>query len=826
MRFKFFLLYFIVTVICYQVTFADENEDTFAKANRLFFDNKIAEAAIEYSKAKRDPYVSPPNRAVAQEQLEKCMTVLRVDPHQSDKFYSLISHQKDNQIMQYLMYQYASLLESQGRYNELIKIHRQLYRLYPSASQKYTLSRKLQQAGAVDEAFELYQDLVENKQYHRIALRHILENIGHAGVGKIDYFHDFFRLYEKEIASDFQLFTLAVSALVELKQSKKALEYSFQAAEQFPHYIESLSSIIYRQYKKNNITSDDLNDLIEENRNRLTDGKRYFIAKLYGKAGEYRKALNILGSSSNLKMLEYRAQLLYSSGEYAKAAELYKTMVNKNKTREMWLIKLAEISFKLGDDQQAVSYLDDYINLKGGANFNTYFYVGKTLERYGMADKAKEVYLKGKELSSNKTYAMLELIKYYINQNQFYDAAYEIYESQLTRKLAPKSIYLSLARIIKDRKQLVSLMNNLEQIVIDKQTQETLTEDEVSNLNYCVYTFYSEIGNMEKAVEFFKIYFAAAPDNHNQLIEFCNWLESRGFYRKNIELLGLMPDTSPFFRQALSKRAEIMVNVGEPEKAVELLERYPNKRDNFLLAKAYLHSGNISKAKTFLSKVDYKSPDYFLLEGDIFLREHDVKSAVLAYQHISSSEGNIYQSALLREGLANIFYREYDEALLVFDKIIKASASSEQAVKSLKYRTMIALLKNTENEDLMKKWSAAEFMLWSGKNDEAIKLFDEIISFNQTELYVPELRIILYETFLSSGDTERAIGQLEKITSGFPGSSYARMAGRTAIELKSKVTDDFNIAEHYGEFLNSYPISYDSDIIRNELKQIGLAGEK
>ena len=820
MRINVSLIFLILIVSSIQVCRAAE-ENTYTKANKLFYEGNIAEAAIEYSKAKRDPYVSPPNRSIAQQQLEKCMHILRIDHQQTDKFYSLISLQKDNQMMRYLMYEYASLLESQGRYNELIKIHRQLYRLYPSASQKYTLARKLQQAGAVDEAFELYQELLDDKQYKRIALRHILENISSIASTKLDYLYEIARVYEKDITSDYQLLNLLVSALIDLKQPRKALEYSVKSAEMFPQYINSLTNVIYRQYKNKNITDADMADLIKKNKNHLTDDLCYFLAKIYGSCGEYKKALDILGASADLKILEYRAQLLYSSGSYAKAEELLKSMIARNNPRERWLTRLAEISFKMGKDDEAVKYLEDYIELKGGSNFNVYFYVGKTLERYGMADKAKQVYLKGKEVSSNKTYAVLELTKYYINQNQFYDAAYEIYESQRAQLLAPRSIYLSLANTIQDQKQFVELLENLDSIVTDKQTQDILKPKELSNLYYCIYSFYSEIGDMNKAVEFFKIYFSISPDNHNQLIEFCSWLDARGFYKETIDLLALMPDTSPFFRQSLSKRAELLISIGESKQAVELLESYPNKRNNFLLAKAYLESGKIENAKNLLKQISHKDPDYYLLEGDIFLNEHDVKSAVLSYQHIDKSAGGIYQKALWREAIANIFYQQYDEALLVFERLIKSAPSSAETVKSLKYRTIMALIKNTRNEELLKKWSNAEFMLWSGSTDEAVELYKELIAFNQKELYVPELRLLLYEIFLGLNDSEHAMSQLDKITVDFPDSSYAPMAQRMVIDLKNKVYDDVNVVDLYTEFLNSYPESYDSEIIRSELKLMG-----
>ncbi|MCD6460746.1 tetratricopeptide repeat protein [bacterium] len=819
---KPFFIYFIITVLCGQFCYAEKNKktDIFINANQLFLNDKIAEAAVEYTKAVRDPYLSPQDRVAAQDQLEKCMQILRLDHKQTDKFYSLISQQKDNRMMQYLMYQYASLLESQGRFKELIKIYRTLYRLYPSSSQKYTLARKLQRSGAVEEAFALYEELLEDKQYHRIALRHILENISRFGASKSDYLDEILRLYEKEITVDFQLFNLVISALINLKKSKQALEYSFKIAPRFPPYIDTITSTIYREYKSGNIDDNDLKTVIKEYKNRLTDEQRYFIAKIYGRAGEYNNALNILGASIKTKMLEYRAQLLYSSGSYEQAKRLYKIMTEKNKPREMWLIKLAEISFKLGKDDAAVKYLDDYINLKGNTNFNTYLYVGKILERYGLAEKAKQVYLKGKELSHNKTYAAYELIKYYINQKKFYDAAYEIFESERTQKLAPKSIYQSLSYSLKDQAQIVELMEYLEQIITDKQSEQPLTPEELSNLYYCIYSFYFEIGDIKKAIKFFKVYFGIAPDNHNKLIEFCGWLEIKGFYKETIELLSYIPETSPFFRQATAKRAEIMILLNESEKAVELLEKYPDKKNNFLLATALYNSGSLEQSKKILRQVFYKDPRYYLLEGDIFLMEHDLQGAVGSYKHITGSAGNTYSTALFRIALANLFYGKYNEAVLFFGKIIKVAPASRESFKSLKYRTIMALLNGADNKELLKKYSSAEFLLWSGKTDEAVQLYKQIIGFNPKQFYVPELRLLLYQVYFSSNDNKNAVEQLEKIVSDFPDSPYAPMADRLAMDLKSKISSDFNIAEEYSLFLNLYPKGYDSDIIRSELNLI------
>ena len=219
-----FLLIFFLCILtggvhC-QTVKADDAAD-FLRAQELYRKGDVGEAAIMFYQLKQSNELLPQQRNLASEQFNSCIATLRTNPAQTDVFGSLISQQKDNQAMRFLLYQYASLLESQRRYQDLVAVHRRLYMLSPTDSQKYTLARKLDLAGSHQEAYDLYTDLLSSQQYHDTVLRHMLETVDQLDDADT-YFDTFFAAQKEDIINNYNLFNVMIATLIKLKRYQQA----------------------------------------------------------------------------------------------------------------------------------------------------------------------------------------------------------------------------------------------------------------------------------------------------------------------------------------------------------------------------------------------------------------------------------------------------------------------------------------------------------------------------------------------------------------------------------------------------------------------------
>lgn len=800
---------------CYSEDTVSNNE--FRKAQTLFLSGNFAEATIAFYKLESDPQVTPDLRNSARDKFDACMALLRADQAQTDRFGSLISLQTSNQHMQNLIYYYVSLLEAQKRYNKVIEVSRFIYRMWPTAANKYTLAATLEKNGFQNDAFELYQELVSDKNYRTIVLRQMMESLKYAENGNMR-FNQLANEYKSEIFENYDLLNSFISTSIWYGNASQMLEAALIMAD---HYPQSIDMLVYKTVPlctNGQISVDLVDKLIKEP---LSDEQRYLAAHIFAACGNINRAVEILGTSTSEKLLEYKAELFRNMGNSSMAMEIYNTLITKNGQNPIWYQNLADMAFKSGNNAAAKEYLMNYLRISQDTSFNAYFYVGRTLERYGFKEEAEKIYRDGKEKAKNKTAVGLELIKYYINQKKFNLAAKEIFESQKNVVIDPLQIYLFIKESFTDQLEVEFLIAELDKLVTQKGSTDELTEEMKKNLYYCLYVFSNEIMNVPLTMEYFSYYFKKASGVDPQVFALSSKFEKSGFKNEALEILELIHPGSIYYKQAIKKRTEILLSQGDMRQVTEIFSAYPDINDPYLLAKAYFLMGKIDKASDVVSHSSLNTPSITLLKGDILLWQRKFDDALAVYKTVPSVDREVYIKSLRSIGLLLLFKGDYDQALSVFRKVCEGYPDSGDIPELLRIRTIMALI--GKDKKLLALWASAEFLSWKNDFDNALAQYTKLIDTNPGALYIPDILMTTYEVLRKANRTEEAVIPLDRLAREFPQSSLAPVARKITIALKNSPPDKKNSA--YIDFLNSYPDSYDADLIREKLDQTEKQGQ-
>lgn len=812
------LISVLLAVICFSSAALKAQSDDvsdFFKAQELYRDGEIGEAAILFSKLKRSPRLMLEQRNIAAEQLDACFHLLRTNPAQTDVFGSLISLQKDNQIMRFLLYQYASLLESQGRHDELIAVHKKLYHMAPTDSQKYTLARKLDAAGHHQEAYDLYNDLLDSRNYRDTVLRHMLETV-HELDNASAYFDAFFEAKKEIILNNYGLFNLLITTLIKLERYNDALVYAYIMANDYPNLLDMIAYKLSSPYKDGRLTDGQINAVLTRSKSPMPQ-QRYLLSKVYGAAGETDRAIEILGSGTHKQIVEYRAQLYHQTGKHDFARKMYLKLIEDYTPQPQWYQKLAQIAFETGNDDQAVAALRSYISLSENKDFNTYFYVARLLERYGLSEEAKQMYLEGKKIARNHKYATIELIKYYINQKEFDSAAAEIFETQKRAAVKPMQLYFSLKNSFTEQSMVTAVINELEKLV--EHPVNELNSEQKSNVYYTLYVFASNIGDFSRSIRFFKPFYKLAPDNYNELISFSIELEQVGLYQESLDLLNLIDNDSPMYYQAVHKKVELFIKQGNPRQALAILQEHPEVRSDYLYASALLEAGNKSAARDVLQKMSYKTPKATLLEARIAMLDKQFDHALKLYATIDESAGGEYIGALYSTALAHLFAQSFDEALIQFERLGRFYAHAPEASDAIQLRKLMALITATKNDRLIDFWVDAEFYRWADDTEAAITSFNNVLSLDEKAPYAPDIHLRLSKMYVRAQQYEKALAQLDAVIEhASPASAIGPWAMSMRITLRKQIAQEVVDKQVYLDLLEKYPDSYDADVIRKQLE--------
>ncbi|MEW6536862.1 MAG: tetratricopeptide repeat protein [Candidatus Auribacterota bacterium] len=786
---------------------------TYEQALDYLRTQKFAHAAIAFYNVQRNPANQTWQRNSARELFEACMASLRSNPPQADLFGSMISLQQDDHTMQVLMSRYVSILEHQQRQDKLIETQRFVVRLWPTSQNKYTLAYQMQRSGSYQEAFDLYGELVSDNRYKVVALRQMMELIPHIADGE-KALSDIVSIYKKDIYEHYDLARSLYSALLALGKIKPALVLALDMAHVYAHSIDMMVSQMTAALTAGGMTVDELMNYTASEKITLTADKRYFLAKLLASTGNFERAVEILGYDTSLQTLEYRADLLYSAGSISLAGELYRSLLDQFSPQAQWYQRLADIAFREGDDQSAIEYLNKYLEYAGTDAVNAYFFVGRTLEQHGYTEEAERIYLKGKQESPNRNMVSMELIKYYLSQKNFASAAAEIYESQSMNQIAASSLYHSIKNSFSGRDEVQKVIYELDKILTAGVESGAVAENNARDVYFCLYTFAYEIGDIQTAVLYFKDYYRHGASSELMLIDLSEGLYQRGYTALARDLLFLLPPDSPHFGHAVRSVAQMYMADHEYEKVLTAFSDNPSYSDPYLIARAYFYLGKYDQAQAYVERTAQPSASLTILRGDILLAKGQFEPAADVYQSLSAVETEAL--ALFSRGRAYLFWNKYDIALTVFEQLNREFPYSPEAAEALYIRTLLALMHN--DEEAKRQWITASFLSWKHSFAEAYDVFSDMAKNYPDALFAPYILMDLYKTDMELKKTDQAAAHLKTLVERYPDSPLAPYALRLSIAQDSGIE---NKNDAYVDFLQTYPDSYDADLVRGELDSSG-----
>lgn len=807
------LLYAFLILMSSYINSLYSAELNIKEARKLYKNGNLAQAAIAYSNLKHNRKLSSKEKSDATNSFNTCIQLLRSDPAQTDVFGALISSQKNNHQIQLLLHKYAYLLETQRRYNKLIEVQKQIYSLSPTTSQKYHLARKLEMSRAYDEAYELYHELLSDRKYNKIVLRRALEILKYTKDSK-KKLNLLLKKYSKQIFENYDLTIALLNTFIDFNRPEDALNISMMMVSRYPQSSEMVIHKIISLYNNGRLSDsfiEKIDKMAQQCKTKLSDEQRYLLAKVFVGSNNLNRALDLIGNVQSKKMLKYKADLFLSSEKLSLAKSIYLSLLEKYPPEQEWYRKIAEISFRTGEDQQGIEYINKYISESDTNNFNDYFYAGRILERYGFLAQAEKIYLEGKKQCGNKSLAIKELTKYYISRKNFQLAANEIYNSQINAAVNPKNLYVSIKRTFANQYEVEQLIRALHKLVKNKPKTD-ISKTKLANLYYCLHVFADQISDIDHSTDFFIKYIQNTPEKEKEILAFSKRLETNGFLEPSYRLLSYIPQESSLYPKTVKQRVRNLINQNKNKEALKILKQNPKIKDDHLLSLTLYKNGQTKEALEIISKMKNLTPSTHLLRADIALTNKNFDTALTSYSKITKYSP-LYTTAQLRSGLTNLFINNLDKALSSFEKISDKKQSNEETIRALWYRKIMALIKKSPKDT--KRWSTAEYLVHIRNTDSAINLYSEIIDSNPKELYVPYFRMRLCSLMMENDKTEEALRQLDKIQDDFPKSSLSPKSMNMAINIRNKHTNE----QHYLEILEKYPNSYDADRIRAVIDQ-------
>lgn len=790
---------------------------TFDDATALYNRGQYAEAAIAFYNLQRSTRLPAWQRNNARKRFESAMVFVRNNTEQTDRFGELISLQRDDHVMQVLINRYVGILESQGRHEKMIEIQRYILRLWPTAQNKYSLALRLQKSGQYVEAHALYESLLQHPRYNIFALRQLIDIVEYLP-GPDELIQSLIDRYGSQISGQYDLSRGLFMALVGLGKNKEAFRVALDMASKYDDAIEMLVYQIALRTDEAHITLDMIKTMLDryDNDTPLMTSQRYFIARLFAAYGEFETAIDWLGDDSSPQVIEYKADLLYSADRLIPAQKLYLAMIGQADANPQWYQRLADIAFRASNDEDAIAYLYKYLDTVQGDAFNAHFYVARTFERYGYADEAEKVYLKAKESSPNRNLVAMELIKYYLNQNNYSLAAEEILEIQVTNHIDPSTLYFNIKSSLASRMDAQKLIQALDDLTQTKIQEGVLQGNTVNDVYFCLYVFSVEIGDIENAVAYFEHFFTEGVRNEHLAIEFAGNLKNDGNPDPALRVLALIPENSSQQRHVVDVKAQIYLEQGRYDEIIRLYEDQTHFVNPIIYARAFFYLGLLDRARNVIANQTVTQPEYTMLNGDIYTAEYDFQAAVRAYESIKRTD--LLPVALAARARTYLFWNKFDIVVSLCEEITRRYPGSTEAAEALILRTNLALMAGAEYEGLRLQWADAEFLAWKRNYTAAIAAYSAIIEAAPDALLAPELYARLAAIYDKNNQKAEAIGIYERICIECPESAYAPVARRKAIALKKELGYDIDIQAAYIQFLQDYPNSYDADFIRTLLE--------
>ncbi|RAJ15002.1 tetratricopeptide repeat protein [Olleya aquimaris] len=517
-----------------------------------------------------------------------------------------------------------------------------------------------------------------------------------------------------------------------------------------------------------------------------------------------------LNAQEDLVAREY-----FNSGEFEKALSSYKKLYSKNTKNNNYLLKIVKIeqqlelfkdaevrlleaiqkraapdllvelgyNYQLQKDtinannyyNQAITTLDD--------NANNAYRVGRTFENLSLLDQAITTYNKAMELKPILNFSM-QLARIYGEQGEIE----KMFSSYIDFAEANPNYIDSIKRYVSDFISEDNTNENnifLRKILLKKiQQSPNLMWNEMLSWLFIQQKEFNKAFAQEKAI------YKRELESLDRIIELGLIAENQKQYEEALSIFNFIIETTQDIDTKLTghlKVLQIKTKIGLPETYqdiktdyVSIFETYGKTPQTLDLQVNYAHFlafylDNSTEAIALLKDtLTYNIPERELaivkLElGDILVLEEKFNQALIYYTQI---ERNLKNSTLAQEARFRVaktsYYKgdfKWAESQL---KILKSSTSQLTANDALDLKLLIS--DNRAEDSLqraLKKYAKADLLAFQNKNNDAIKILDQILEDHKTEVIIPQALLKQALLFEKLQDFEKAKNNYQRIIKDF-----------------------------------------------------------
>jgi tetratricopeptide (TPR) repeat protein len=592
------------------------------------------------------------------------------------------------------------------------------------------------------------------------------------------------------------------------------------------------------------------------------DATLFWLGETYLKGSDYAQAeKNYRQVIDRYPDSAYAPQAYYSLGwtlfdqkKYKESQDIFKTMVAKypsNLLTEDAILKIAECEYNMGSYAQAIELFKGYLaqfpkSLKAvQVNFNiaeSFYY----LENYA---EANSYYRKVEETGPDASLVVAAKISLgwgNLKLKNFEQsiAAFDQAEAMAVEKsILTDEIYLGKASFYSETGNNEKALEAYGKLIELFPKSNRLLEAHLGRANI----FYS-LQQYPKAIEEYKIVINANDQTppHQETVEKANFGLAWTYLK-----MGDVDQSIASFQNILDKTQSTAVKVSaltqigdayqdmdKPEKAIEIydkiLKEYPESvYSDYVQYRegiAFLKSGKIESATLAFQSLRQNFPkskylndvDYYL--GVAYFKKNDWTTAIRSIENFLNNENHpeeFVPEAHYVLGLSHLNLHNADEALKVFQKIVKSYAGDlavarnaeigiakayhqqgqdKEAVK--KFKLIIYKYPNTDTELESLLW-LAQYFFKTGDYPQSVDYYEQAVGRFPGSDRIDRIRYELGQAYEMQGSYNKALNQYKLISSSEP-ETFAR-AGLAIASIFSKELDPEKAAATYQEIIDKSP---------------------
>lgn len=439
----------------------------------------------------------------------------------------------------------------------------------------------------------------------------------------------------------------------------------------------------------------------------------YLMALISYEQKKYQEAIDNIQVALNFAPKHMQVNLLagaayFGVGKYEQAMNALSIAIQNAPDNVAARKLLAEANLRVNNPKKAFETLEPVID-EHSNDSELLAKIGEAALKSGDVKKGRQFLRKASQSNPDSAVIRRELARAYLSENRLDKAVAEL-ERIINVNKKDVSSHRMLANIYfrdgkKDKAFL--LLRNLEKEMPD--SAEPLNE--LGEL----YIISGE--NNEAAVAFQK----ALRINANYIPAMIN-VARLHMMSKEIDLandmLNKVLEIDPEERTALLGLSEVYIKQGKKAKALGVLERLKNRHQNFIpprvaLAQIYMQDGQLLQAETVINEAVVINPSDISVrkvQGMVLLASGNNSKALKVIEQLVADEPSVFHYYQLAQ--AQRVSKKHENALASLDSALKLDA------------------KNMPSLSLM-----SQIYLEIGKHDEAMKVYDEILSYQPDSVF-------------------------------------------------------------------------------------------